>query len=80
MFHASFDYASCKQIKDFVRRAGIQIPRRLVGDDDHRVIGQRPGNRHTLLLPARDARWDFVRVLDDADLFEQVQRAGFALA
>ena len=33
-----------------LRRAGIKVPRRLVGEQQARRIGQRPTERHPLLL------------------------------
>ena len=43
-----------EQSHDIAARVGIQIARRLVGQDDRGCIQQRPGNHHTLLLAARE--------------------------
>src|SRR5581483_5383494 len=50
-------FASLRQtrqcIKDIMRRPRIQIAGRLVGNEDGRIVGQRPCNRNALLLSAR---------------------------
>ena len=37
--------------EDFLARLRIQVPRRLVGRHDHRVVDQRPRDGRALLLP-----------------------------
>ncbi len=39
-------------LKDFVGRAGVEIPGRFVGNDHGRIVGQRAGDGHALLFSA----------------------------
>jgi len=41
-----------QQVVKSIARFRIQIPRRLVGEEEGRIIDQRPRNGHALLLPA----------------------------
>ena len=45
-----------ERVEHDVGRRGVQVAGGLVGDDQRRVVGQRPGDRDALLLPARGAR------------------------
>ena len=39
--------------KDFGAGCGVEIPGRLVRKDERGIVDERPGDRHTLLLTAR---------------------------
>ncbi len=41
---------------DLPPAARVEVASRLVGEEDRRVVGERPRDRHSLLLPAREAR------------------------
>ena len=43
-------------IEDVMGRARVEVAGRLVGDEQGRVVGQRPGDRDPLLLSAGDLR------------------------
>ena len=45
-----------EDIEDFLAGLGIQIPRGLVSQHDHRVVDQRPRDGRALLLPTRQLR------------------------
>jgi hypothetical protein len=38
-------------------RGTVQIPRWFVGQENQRIIGQRTGDRHPLLLPTGKLGW-----------------------
>ena len=42
-----------EKLHDLIRHFGIDVPRRLVRDDEGRIVYQRTGQAHTLLLAAR---------------------------
>ena len=56
---------------DMARRARIEIAGRLVGEKQQRSIGQRPGDRHPLLLAARQLRRPMVDAGVEAETVEQ---------
>jgi hypothetical protein len=41
-----------QQRHDLFAGARVQVSGRLVGEEDRRIVDQRPGNRHPLLLSA----------------------------
>src|SRR5439155_19664592 len=47
---------AAQQLHDVAPRVGVQGSGRLVADQEPRLVDQGPGNRHTLLLPARQLR------------------------
>ncbi len=51
-FLARFAY----EIENLLLMAGIDVGRRLVGQQKSRLVGQRPGNGHTLLFAYRKLR------------------------
>jgi hypothetical protein len=60
-----------EQFEDRLRRAAVQVARRLVGDDQRRVIGQGASDGHPLLLAAGDGRRPLARLLGHAHSFQQ---------
>ena len=45
-----------QQVDDVVAGAAVEIAGRLVGEQDRRIVGERAGDRHALLLAARQLR------------------------
>jgi hypothetical protein len=47
--------ATCRHqgLEHLLSRQRIQVSGRLIRKDNPRPVGERPGNRHTLLFPAR---------------------------
>src|SRR5262249_28281906 len=53
------------QLQDLPRDEGIEVPGGLVGDDDPRVVDQRPCDRGSLLLAARELARVLIGLLDE---------------
>jgi len=62
------------QIHDVPAVGAVEIAGRLVGQQDRRIVGQRPRQRHALLLSARQLRRVVMRAAGQADLLEQSSR------
>ena len=60
-----------KHLQDFLAGAGIQVAGRLVGQQDRRMIDERAGDGHALLLPAGKLRRLVVEPLAQADAFQE---------
>ena len=69
-----------QQIHDVPPGRRVQVARRLVGQDDRRIVGERAGDRDALLLPAGQLRRIVVRAIGQADLLQQLPRAGGGVA
>jgi hypothetical protein len=41
-----------EQIEDVLTVAAVEVPRRLVSQHERRIVGERPRDRHPLLLAA----------------------------
>ena len=52
----------------------IQISRRFIRQDDSRIVDQRAGNAHPLLLAARELRRQMVRAISQADSRKSLHR------
>ena len=61
-----------EQVEHVVRRARVEVARRLVGDQQRRIVRQRAGNRGALLLAARDRAGQLVHLIGQPDDFQQV--------
>ena len=59
-----------EQLDDLLGGAAVERAGRLVGEDDMRVVDQRAGDRHALLLPARKLRRLVVLAMGEPDLGE----------
>ena len=59
-----------QDLPDVGRGVSIQIAGRLVGQDDQRVIGQRPDNRHPLALATGKLVRVLARVFPQTELIE----------
>lgn len=62
-----------KERQNAVRRFGVEIAGRFVGDEQTRASSQRPGNRHALLLPARQFVGAVVVPLGQANQLQRFQ-------
>jgi hypothetical protein len=60
-----------QQLGHATGRVGVEVARRLVAEDDLRLPDERPGNRHTLLLSARERRGAMIEPGPQANLIEQ---------
>ncbi len=63
-----------ERIEHMVGRMRIEIAGRLVGQQDTRRIGDRTGNRHTLLLTARQFRRPMIQPRLEAEISQQFGR------
>ena len=59
-----------QNIEDVMGRARVEVAGRLVGDEQGRVVGQRPGDRDPLLLSAGDLRGETVSEVRRSDFLE----------
>ena len=60
-----------QQLHDLLARFGVQVAGRLVGHDDGRVVDQRAGDGHALLLPAGKLVGAVVHAVAQPDRFER---------
>ena len=65
-----------QEVDDPASRGGIQIPGRLVGEEDAGVVDQRAGDRHALLLPAAQLGGEMVETARQTDPAEKVTGLG----
>ncbi len=68
-----------EQAENVLGRLRIQVAGRLVGGQERRIVGQRAGNRHALLLPAGQRRGELVGVIRHVHLLQQAHGALEAL-
>src|SRR5687768_8917527 len=64
---------------DLVRRLRVEVPRRLVGQDERRPIDEGAGDRRPLLLAAGQLVRARVHAMRELDPFEKLERAGARL-
>ena len=64
-----------EQLERPASRSGIQAPGRLVHEEQARVVGEGPGDRHALTFPARQLRRTPVLTTFELDLGEQLKRS-----
>ena len=57
----------------------VEIARRLIGQDDLRIVGERPRERDTLLLPLTHFRRTVIGSIGQADTVEHLHRTLFLL-
>ena len=70
---------SRNQIKNRFRCPSVQVPRRLIGQQELRPGDERAGQRHPLLLSARKFAGAVMRPLLQSDLPQPVQASGSLL-
>ena len=68
-----------EQVHHLAAGARVEIARRLVGQQDRRLVGQRAGDGHALLLAAGELRGMVGRPRFQADLLQQLADALAAL-
>src|SRR3970282_313398 len=61
--------------EDLFARRRVQVPRRLVGEDDRRLIHERPGDRHPLALSAGELVGTRPDPVAEVDALERLPRA-----
>jgi hypothetical protein len=64
-----------EEIHDLERQVRVEVARRLVGQDDLRLVDERAGDRDALLLTARQLRRVGQRAMLEADPLEHLIRA-----
>ncbi len=62
------------QVQDLLLVAGVDVGRRLVGQQELGLVGQRPGDGHPLLLAHRELRRPVRHAVAQANAVEQVPR------
>jgi hypothetical protein len=62
--------------KTSARRGGVEVAGGLVGEDERRPVGERPRDRHALLLAAREVASAVVHAVGQADGAEDVLAPG----
>src|SRR5438094_10019407 len=67
-----FRAQSAKQLDDFLARVRIEIAGRLIGQNQIRLVDERPGDGHTLLFAAGKLVRPVVHALAQTDAFEQL--------
>ena len=60
---------------DFFTRLAVEISGGLVGEDDGRVVHERPGDRNALLLAAREFTWLVVEPVAQPDFSQPLVAA-----
>ena len=61
-----------EDLVDLVAGLGVELAGRLVGQDEHRLLDQGPGDGHALLLAAGELVGAVVEPVPQADLLEQL--------
>ena len=69
-----------EQLQHGVGGGRVEVAGRLVGQQQRRIVGQRPGDRGALLLPARERGGQLVGLVGDADRSSSCWRAVAPLA
>ena len=69
-----------EELEDDIRRRRVEVARRLVGDEQGRVVGQRTGDRDALLLPTGGARRQLACLIGHAHALEQAHGPLVSLA
>ena len=64
-----------EEAHDFDTRLGIEISRRLVGQQDGGIVDEGPGDRDALPLTARELIWSMSHAVGEFDLLQRLGRA-----
>ena len=64
-----------QQLDDRLPGGAVEIAGRLVGEQDRRIVGERPRDRDALLLAARELRRVVMAAIGQTDFVEQLLRA-----
>ena len=76
--HAQVAVEPPEELEDLVPGRGVELARRLVGEDDVRPVGEGHGDRDPLLLPARQPVRAEVGTVGQVHLAQQLARPGRA--
>ena len=66
-----------EQLEHFLAALGVERAGRLVGQQQRRLVGKRPGDREALALTARQRGGRLLGLVADAEQVEQVAATGF---
>ena len=66
----SFGVQVAEQLQDGVGGVGVEVARRLVGQHQRRIVGQRAGDGRALLLAARERGGELGGLVPDAHAFQ----------
>ena len=77
--HAQREAHVANEVEDVFAGAAVEVAGRLVGQQYRRAIGERAGQRNTLLLAARELRRTMVETLAQADALQRFADALRAL-
>ena len=69
--HASIASHLQQQVEHMTPIRAVQIAGRLIGEDQRRIVGQRPSDRNALLLASRQLRRIVMPAIVQADFVEQ---------
>src|SRR5262245_42663534 len=62
------------QVEHPLSRVGVEVTGRFVAEEQLRLLGQGPRDRHTLCLAAGQLRWEMVGLSLQSDKLEQLGR------
>jgi len=68
-----------EQVRDLLPGRAVEISRRLVSEQDHRLVRERTGNPDTLLFTARQLRRIVIEPASEADAPEKLARRRFRI-
>ena len=63
-----------QDVQDLLARAAVEIARRLVGEQERRVVHERPRDGNALLLAPGELRRFMMQAIGKPDFFEQGDR------
>ncbi len=73
--NAAFAIKLEQEVEDLCPRAAVQVPGRFIRQDDRGFVDQRPGDRHSLLLPSGKLHRPVLHALFQSDQPQHLLRA-----
>src|SRR5580765_4812036 len=64
--------AAAERVEDHGAVGVVQVAGRLIGEQERRIVQNRPAERHALLLAARELRRKVVHPVTDADFLQEI--------